>query len=218
MSELANPGRGSPAGAARRAVAAVAALALMAGSVPASAGEREIRCDSRGLGHHYCRVDTDGRVDLIERHSLFSCHQGRSWGYDDRGVWVDKGCSATFRVGKRDHHNKAAIAGAVVGLAALAAIASSRNKAEATEVEAWAVGSFRGDDPRENVAVSLRILPGGQVSGRAGSQDITGHLQGARLEAGRHVFRIERQGTGFVAIDERDATHRVTFNRVASGY
>jgi hypothetical protein len=32
------------------------------------------------------------------------------------------------------------------------------------------------------------------------------------------VFRIERQGTGFLAIDERDETHRVTFNRIASGY
>jgi uncharacterized membrane protein len=209
--------RGSRKG--KRAVAALAALAMGAGSAPAAAGEREIRCDSRDLGHHYCRVDTDGRVELLDRHSLFSCREGRSWGYDDRGVWVDKGCSATFRVGRRDrHNNKAAIAGAVVGLAALAAIAANRNKAEATEVESWAVGAFKGDDTRENVPVNLRILPGGQVSGRAGEQEITGHLKDARLEAGRQVFRIERQGTGFVAIDERDETHRVTFNRVASGY
>lgn len=202
----------------QQAVAALAALALVAGSLPASASEREIRCDSRGLGHHYCRVDTDGRVELIDRHSLFSCREGRSWGYDDRGVWVDKGCSATFRVGRRGHNNKAAVAGAVIGLAALAAIASNRHTAEAVEVDSWAVGTFAGDDAREGVRVSLRILPGGQVSGRAGDHDIAGHLQGARLEAGRQVFRIERQGSGFVAIDERDATHRVTFNRIASGY
>jgi hypothetical protein len=200
-------------------VAALAALALAATSAPAVGGQREIRCDSRGLGYNFCRVDTGGKVELVDKHSLFSCREGRSWGYDDRGVWVDKGCSASFRVGRDDHHrNKAAIAGAVVGLAALAAIASSRHKAEAAEVESWAVGSFEGDDGRERVRVSLRILPGGQVSGRAGDHDITGHLQGARLEAGRQVFRIERQGTGFVAVDERDDTHRVTFNRVASGY
>lgn len=202
----------------QQAVAGLAALALLAGSLPARASEREIRCDSRSLGHHYCRVDTDGRVELIDRHSLFSCREGRSWGYDDRGVWVDKGCSATFRVGRRDHNNKAAVAGAVIGLAALAAIASNRHKAEAAEVDSWAVGAFAGDDPRERVRVSLRILPGGQVSGRAGDHDISGHLHGARLEAGRQVFRIERQGSGFVAIDERDGTHRVTFNRIASGY
>ncbi|MCE2917881.1 MAG: DUF3011 domain-containing protein [Rubrivivax sp.] len=202
----------------QRSVAALAALALAATSVPVTASKREIRCDSRGLGYNFCRVDTGGRVELVDKHSLFSCREGRSWGYDDRGVWVDKGCSASFRVGRDDHHGNKAVLGAVVGLAALAAIAASRHKAEAAEVDSWAVGSFEGDDAREAVRVSLRILPGGQVSGRAGDHDITGHLQGARLEAGRQVFRIERQGTGFVAIDERDDTHRVTFNRIASGY
>jgi Protein of unknown function (DUF3011) len=201
----------------QRAVAALAALALIASSLPAGAAQREIRCDSRGLGYNFCRVDTDGRVELMDRHGLFSCREGRSWGYDVRGVWVDKGCSATFRVGRHGHSDKALV-GAVVGLAALAAIAANRHKAEAAEVESWAVGAFQGDDAREGVRVSLRILPGGQVSGRAGDQDIAGHLQGARLEAGRQVFRIERQGNGFVAIDERDDAHRVTFSRVASGY
>jgi Protein of unknown function (DUF3011) len=201
----------------QRAVAAFAALALSAGSVPAVAAQKEIRCDSRGLGYNYCRVDTGGHVELVDRHTLFSCREGRSWGYDSRGIWVDKGCSATFRVGRHGHNDKA-VAGALVGLAALAAIAASRSKSEATEVESWTVGSFEGDDAREGVRVSLRILPGGQVSGRAGDHDITGHLQGARLEAGRQVFRIERQGSGFVAVDERDDAHRVTFNRIASGY
>jgi hypothetical protein len=201
----------------QRALASLAALALAAGGMPAGAAQREIRCDSRGLGYNFCRVDTGGRVELVERHTLFSCREGRSWGHDSRGIWVDKGCSATFRVGGHKSNDKA-ILGAVVGLAALAAIASSRNKAEATEVQSWAVGSFAADDEREGVRVTLRILPGGQVSGRAGEHDISGHLQGARLEAGRQVFRIERQGTGFLAIDERDETHRVTFNRIASGY
>ncbi len=206
-----------PASRPQRTVATLAAMALLASSLPVQAGQREIRCDSRGLGYNFCRADTDGRVELVNRHSLFSCREGRSWGYDKRGVWVDKGCSATFRVGRSGHHDKAVL-GAVVGLAALAAIAASRHKAEAVEVESWAVGSFVGDDAREGVRVSLRILPGGQVDGSAGEQRISGHVEGARLEAGRQVFRIERQDGGFVAIDERDSTHRVNFNRVASGY
>lgn len=201
----------------QQSVAVLAAMALAAGGQPAGAAQREIRCDSRGLGYNFCRADTGGRVELVDRHSLFSCREGRSWGYDPRGVWVDKGCSATFRVGRHKDNDKAVL-GAVIGLAALAAIASSRNKAEAAEVQSWSVGSFSANDEREGVRVTLRILPGGQVSGRAGDQDISGHLQGARLEAGRQVFRIERQGTGFLAIDERDETHRVTFNRIASGY
>jgi hypothetical protein len=202
----------------KQAVAAFAALALVAGSVPAGAAQKEVRCDSRGLRHNYCRVDTAGRVELIHRHGIFSCNEGRSWGYDERGVWVDKGCSATFRVGRQGHNDKAVLAGAVVGLAALAALAATRHKAESVEVASWAVGSFAGDDAREGVRVSLRILPGGQVSGRAGDHDIAGHLQATRLEAGRQVFRIESQGNGFLAIDERDPTHRVTFTRITSEY
>ena len=27
-----------------------------------------------------------------------NCSQGRSWGYDDRGVWVDRGCQGEFQV------------------------------------------------------------------------------------------------------------------------
>lgn len=200
-----------------RITASVAALALLASSLPVWASQRDIRCDSHALGYRYCRADTDGHVELVDRHSLFSCREGRSWGYDSRGVWVDKGCSATFRVGRQGHHDRAMV-GAVVGLAALAAIASSRHKAEAAEVASWAVGSFTGEDAREGLRVDLRILPGGNVNGRAGEQDVAGHLQGARLEVGRHVFRIERQGSGFLAIDERDDAHRVSFNRVASGY
>jgi hypothetical protein len=202
----------------QQAVAALAALALVVGSLPARAAQREIRCDSRGLGHNYCRVDTDGRVELIDRHTLFQCREGRSWGYDERGVWVDKGCSATFRVGRDGHNNKAAVVGAVIGLAALAAIAANRQKAEATEIASWAVGEFTGQDPREQMQVQLRILPGGQVSGRAGEHDIIGHLQGMHLEASRQRFLIEQQGNGFLAVDELDGTHRVVFNRVATGY
>jgi hypothetical protein len=200
----------------RRVPALLVATSMLAGAAPAAGSERTIRCDSRGFGHNYCRVDTDNRVTLVERHGLIACNEGRSWGYDRSGVWVDKGCSATFRVGK--HDSDKAVIGAVVGLAALAALAASRQKSEATEVVSWAVGSFSGADRREGVDVALRILPGGQVTGRAGGKDITGHLQGQRLEAGRQLFRIERQGNGFLAVDERDDGHRVTFKRIDSGY
>jgi hypothetical protein len=182
-----------------------------------SASERTLRCDSRGLGYNYCRVDTDNKVELVERHSLFSCREGRSWGYDARGVWVDKGCSAEFRVGRRGGHDKALV-GAVVGLAALAAIAASRHKEEAHEVAAWSVGRFKGRDDREGVEVEVTVLPGGKVNGQAGEHAFVGSLEGDQLQAGRQLFRIERQGNGFLAVDTTDSTHRVLFKRVGSGY
>lgn len=202
----------------RRATCTVVSCAIVAIPLPALAGEQTIRCDSGNYRYRYCRIDTDNRAELIDRHSMADCSQGRSWGYDSRGVWVDKGCSATFRVGRDRGGNKAAVAGAVVGLALLAAIASSKQKSESAEIAGWAVGNFSGYDEREGTNVELSILPGGSVSGRAGSQEFRGSLQGQRLEAGRQLFRIERQGNGFLAIDERDGNHRVVFQRGASGY
>jgi len=202
-----------------RALSALLCLALAAPMpMAASASERTIRCDSRGLGYNYCRVDTDNHVELIDRHSLFSCREGRSWGYDSRGVWVDRGCSAEFRVGRGGRNHDKAILGAVVGLAALAAIASSRQQQEAHEVASWNVGSFRGTDEREGVDVELTVLPGGKVNGRAGEQAISGSVDGDRLQAGRQQFRIERQGNGFLAVDLNDSAHRVLFRRTGSGY
>lgn len=190
--------------------------ALALPHAPARA-EQTIRCDSRGLGYNYCRVDTDGRVELTNKHSLFSCHEGRSWGYDQRGVWVNHGCSADFKVGRSGHGNKAAVA-AVVGIAALAALAASRHQAQSEEVFAWAVGTFSGRDEREGATVELTVLPGGRVQGKAGTHEFSGLLKGKRLQAGRQLFLIEQSGSGFVATDEYDATHRVEFQHVGSGY
>jgi hypothetical protein len=207
----------------RRNRHALSALLCLALAVPmpmaASASERTIRCESRGMGYRYCRVDTDNRVELIDQYSMSRCREGRSWGYDSRGIWVDRGCAAEFRVGRRGgRNNDKAVIGAVVGLAALAAIASSRQQQEAQEVAPWNVGSFRGTDEREGIDVEITVLPGGKVNGRAGSQAISGSLEGDRLQVGRQQFRIERQDNGFLAVDVADATHRVLFRRVGAGY
>lgn len=155
-----------------------------------------------------------------------SCRENRSWGYDRYGVWVDRGCAAEFRVGKDDnkHHdrNKAiGIGVAVVGLAALAALASSRNQQasqEGGEVQNWSVGSFSGYDEAERTNVQLTILPGGSVKGRAGNNEFTGQLAGDQLQAGRQRFKISRQGQGFLAVDVNNPQHRVQFNLAGGGY
>ena len=202
----------------QRATAMLVTSAMVLGALPARA-EQTIRCDSRGFNYRYCRVDTDSQVELVRQHSLVSCRENRSWGYDARGVWVDRGCSADFRVG-RDHHNNKALA-AVAGIAIIAALAANSNnksKQSAEEVSSWAVGTFTGYDEFERTDVELTILPGGSVTGRAGSTTFGGTLSGERLEAGRHVFQLARSGNGFTATDERNTAHRVFFQRSAGGY
>ncbi len=193
------------------------ALALLAGPLPARA-DRTVRCESDNYRYRYCRADTDNRVRLTRQLSGTDCREGRNWGYDRYGIWVDRGCAAEFRVGHGGSSDGAKVAGALVGLAAIAAIAANQQKQQAPQdVQSWSVGQFSGWDEYEGVTVQLHILPGGSVSGRAGSNEFTGHLEGDRLTAGRHSFRVVRSGNGFVATDERDSSHRVNFQRQSSG-
>lgn len=201
-----------------RSLTGLIALSLLA-PLPIRADET-IRCDSPGFDYRYCRIDTDNRVELVRQHSLIGCHQDRSWGYDRHGVWVDRGCSADFRVGRdRGHNNKALAVGAAVAGVALLALLTNRSKPDAAaETSSWAVGSFTGYDDFEKTEVSLTILPGGSVTGRAGRNEFTGNLAGTRLQAGRHQFQIQSSGNGFIATDDQNAGHRVVFQRSGGGY
>jgi len=57
-----------------------------------------ISCSSDSGQRMYCDADTRGGVQLVRRLGRAGCQQGTSWGYDRRGIWVDRGCSAEFEV------------------------------------------------------------------------------------------------------------------------
>jgi Protein of unknown function (DUF3011) len=57
-----------------------------------------IRCESRNNGRNYCAADPRGGVTLVRQVSQAQCVQGRTWGFDARGIWVDRGCRADFQV------------------------------------------------------------------------------------------------------------------------
>ena len=62
-------------------------------------GGQSITCSSDDGGRHYCGADTSNGVQLARQRSDARCEQGYSWGYDQRGVWVDHGCRADFTTG-----------------------------------------------------------------------------------------------------------------------
>ncbi|MGH9666320.1 MAG: DUF3011 domain-containing protein, partial [Bryobacteraceae bacterium] len=67
-------------------------------------GPREgviVTCSSDDMRRHSCDADTRGGVHLVRRRSEAACRQGNSWGFDRRGIWVDRGCRADFEVGGR---------------------------------------------------------------------------------------------------------------------
>ena len=60
-------------------------------------GRYEVDCASEDRRYNQCRWDSrQGRPVLIEQYSEDACREGRSWGYDGRRLWVDRGCRARF--------------------------------------------------------------------------------------------------------------------------
>lgn len=210
----------SQASLTARSLIALICPALVALPLPARAAQT-ISCASSGYRYQYCRVDTNNSVQLERQRSATECRQGYSWGYDHYGVWVNHGCSADFRVGSSGGRGDAnAAIAAVAGVAIIAALASQGGKAQekSTDVPSWAVGTFAGYDERIGGDVEVTILPGGKVTGYANRTSFQGYFNGSRLTTERQAFQIERSGNGFIAIDERDAAHRIVYRRSGGGY
>ena len=63
----------------------------------------DVRCASGGYNYNMCQIDT-GRgssVRLVQQISKTRCVEGRTWGWNRAGIWVDAGCEGVFRVQRR---------------------------------------------------------------------------------------------------------------------
>jgi hypothetical protein len=86
---------------------ALFAVVLIASAGPAASSVAAIPapqaatmpCSSDDMRRHWCPVDTRGGVELVKQRSEAKCIFDRTWGYDDRGIWVDRGCRADFEIG-----------------------------------------------------------------------------------------------------------------------
>jgi hypothetical protein len=57
-----------------------------------------VYCPSDDMGRAWCPADSRFGVRLIRQRSEAACVEGQTWGYGKRGIWVDRGCRADFRV------------------------------------------------------------------------------------------------------------------------
>jgi hypothetical protein len=57
-----------------------------------------ITCSSDDGRRRYCEVDTRSGVRLLKQRSGSPCDKDQTWGVDNRGIWVDRGCRADFEV------------------------------------------------------------------------------------------------------------------------
>ena len=79
----------------RAAGSATALTADAAAALPAP-----VLCASTGTERTYCGGDTSSGVLLVRSTGSGECLLGRTWGYDQNGVWVSDGCAGEFAFGQ----------------------------------------------------------------------------------------------------------------------
>jgi hypothetical protein len=68
---------------------------------------RRITCESNDNRRQYCAADTRSGVRLSRVTGNAQCVEGSTWGYDQNGVWVDRGCRAEFEMqSDRSNHGQ----------------------------------------------------------------------------------------------------------------
>ena len=94
-----------------------------------------VTCASQAGERQHCAADTSGGVALQSSTGTAECLLGKTWGYDDSGIWVSDGCSGEFVLGQP---SPAATTGAPAAPAA-----PGRAKPE-ERIESW--GEFEPGD------------------------------------------------------------------------
>src|SRR5262245_371480 len=67
---------------------------------PTQISETSLSCTSKPGETNHCAADTSAGVLLNRSTGAAPCLLGKTWGYDQKGVWVSDGCSAEFTVGQ----------------------------------------------------------------------------------------------------------------------
>jgi hypothetical protein len=57
-----------------------------------------VTCSSNNGKRNWCAIGNSRDVQLVRQISGSACIRGNTWGLDQRGLWVDNGCRADFRV------------------------------------------------------------------------------------------------------------------------
>jgi len=169
-------------------------------ATPAKA-DSYVDCSSSGYRRNYCPIYSSGRVWLDYQYSNDNgpCIEGQTWGWDGRGVWVDRGCRGRFRVedrygggGHNDKDNTAAVVGGLlIGGLLLGALAASnkndggssssgdsRQAVDSCSNEAMNEASRYGQRPRVDRITSTRpqgrgYSVQGYVTADVGPRDVT---------------------------------------------
>lgn len=68
---------------------------------PGYGGGPRITCSSNDGRRNWCDIGRARDAQLVRQISGSACVRNRTWGVDQRGLWVDQGCRAEFVIGGR---------------------------------------------------------------------------------------------------------------------
>ena len=68
---------------------------------PGYGGGPRITCSSNDMRRNWCDIGRARDAKLVRQISGSACVRGQTWGIDNRGLWVDRGCRAEFVLGGR---------------------------------------------------------------------------------------------------------------------
>ena len=66
-----------------------------------STAQNRISCESKPGAREHCTAITSAGVALVRSFGETPCLLGKTWGYDDSGIWVSDGCSGEFIAGQQ---------------------------------------------------------------------------------------------------------------------
>lgn len=61
-------------------------------------GAETFSCQSVDGSRRFCRANTPGPIQMTRQLGDVRCTEGQTWGIENDGVWVDRGCRAEFMV------------------------------------------------------------------------------------------------------------------------
>ena len=68
-------------------------------SQPPPSPQQTVTCSSKTGERQVCPADTAAGVALLRSTGPAACLLGKTWGYDDKGIWVFDGCGGEFGLG-----------------------------------------------------------------------------------------------------------------------
>jgi len=202
------------------------AVACLLAAAVASAEVTKIKCESTNDKYQYCSVKTDNEVRMLQQISDARCEQGKSWGHDKEGVWVDHNCAAEFQVGRSGPSTSQKVAaGAAAGAAILQAMLANQQPA-ATPAAApaapatggalppWLIGTFQAVHPKTEQQYYVTVDGQGMLEGRVNDKEFFGKVKGQQIFVGAKAFSYRQDGDGFVVFEAGKESEGVRFTAV----